>query len=121
MSRTSEAPGFSRRRFFGAAAASVAAGQLGLLGFLRRLPAMTATLVEVDERAGTEHEHADAGLRPFRVNVPDAELTDLRNRVKATRWPDRETVGDDTQGVRLATVKALARYWGTDYDWRKVE
>jgi pimeloyl-ACP methyl ester carboxylesterase len=55
------------------------------------------------------------------VNVSDAELVDLRNRVKATRWPDRETVSDDTQGVRLATVKALARHWAGDYDWRKVE
>jgi pimeloyl-ACP methyl ester carboxylesterase len=60
-------------------------------------------------------------IRPFHVNVPEAELTDLRRRVEATRWPDRETVGDASQGVQLATTQALARYWATDYDWRKVE
>ena len=60
-------------------------------------------------------------IRPFYVNVPEAELTDLRRRIEATRWPDRETVGDASQGVQLATAQALARYWATDYDWRKVE
>jgi pimeloyl-ACP methyl ester carboxylesterase len=56
---------------------------------------------------------------PFHVNVPEAELTELRRRIKATKWPERET--DATQGVPLATIQALARYWATDYDWRKVE
>jgi pimeloyl-ACP methyl ester carboxylesterase len=60
-------------------------------------------------------------LRPFQVNVPEAELTELRRRVNATKWPERETVTDATQGVQLATMQALARYWGTEYDWRKVE
>jgi len=60
-------------------------------------------------------------IRPFHVNVPEAELTDLRSRINATKWPDRELVADATQGVQLATVQALARYWATDYDWRKVE
>src|SRR5450432_2789434 len=60
-------------------------------------------------------------IRPFHSTVPEAELTDLRRRIEATRWPDRETVGDATQGVQLATTQALARYWATDYDWRKVE
>jgi pimeloyl-ACP methyl ester carboxylesterase len=60
-------------------------------------------------------------MRPFQVDVPEAELTELRRRIKATVWPDRETVTDATQGVQLATVQALARYWATDYDWRKVE
>jgi len=60
-------------------------------------------------------------LRPFRVEVPEAELTELRSRINATRWPDRETVTDQSQGVQLATMQALARYWGTEYDWRKVE
>jgi pimeloyl-ACP methyl ester carboxylesterase len=60
-------------------------------------------------------------IRPFRVNVPEAEITELRNRIKATRWPDRETVTDQSQGVQLATIQALARYWATEYDWRKVE
>jgi pimeloyl-ACP methyl ester carboxylesterase len=68
-------------------------------------------------RTGTDN----AALRSFHVNVPEAELTELRRRVNATRWPERETVTDDSQGVQLATVQALARYWGKDYDWRKVE
>jgi pimeloyl-ACP methyl ester carboxylesterase len=60
-------------------------------------------------------------IRPFHVDVPEEELTELRRRINATRWPDRETVTDQSQGVQLATMQALARYWGTEYDWRKVE
>ncbi|HVI08530.1 MAG TPA: epoxide hydrolase, partial [Candidatus Binatia bacterium] len=60
-------------------------------------------------------------IRPFHVNVSETELTELRRRINATRWPDRETVPDQTQGVQLATVQALARYWATEYDWRKCE
>ena len=60
-------------------------------------------------------------IRPFRVNVPEAELTDLRTRINATKWPERETVSDASQGVQLATIQALAKYWGNEYDWRKVE
>src|SRR5216683_4945314 len=60
-------------------------------------------------------------IRPFRVNVPEAELTELRRRINATKWPERETVTDASQGVQLATTQALARYWATDYDWRPCE
>jgi pimeloyl-ACP methyl ester carboxylesterase len=60
-------------------------------------------------------------IRPFRVNVPEADLVDLRRRVMATRWPDRETVADDSQGVQFATIQKLAKYWSTGYDWRKGE
>jgi len=61
-------------------------------------------------------------VRPFpQLNVPEAELTDLRRRINATRWPENETVTDDSQGVRLAMMQELARYWGTGYDWRKCE
>src|SRR6266568_1210696 len=60
-------------------------------------------------------------IRPFRVNVPEAELTELRRRINATKWPERETVTDASQGVQLATIQALARYWATEYDWRKIE
>ena len=64
----------------------------------------------------------EQAIRAFPVaSVPEAELTDLRNRINATRWPERETVTDATQGVQLATMQALARYWATDYDWRKCE
>jgi pimeloyl-ACP methyl ester carboxylesterase len=64
---------------------------------------------------------ADTSIRPFRVRIPDAALTDLRHRLQATRWPTKELVGDRSQGVQLATLKALVRYWATDYDWRKAE
>ena len=60
-------------------------------------------------------------IRPFHVNFPEAELTELRRRINATRWPERETVTDASQGVQLATIQKLARYWATEYDWRKVE
>ena len=60
-------------------------------------------------------------IRPFQVNVPDAELAELRRRIEATRWPKRETVEDASQGVQLATIQKLARYWATEHDWRKVE
>jgi len=62
-----------------------------------------------------------ASIRPFRVNIPEADLIELRRRVAATRWPEKETVNDQSQGVQLATIQALARYWTTDYDWRKCE
>src|SRR5262249_55689465 len=60
-------------------------------------------------------------IRPFHVNFPDTDLAELRRRVKATRWPDKETVADATQGVQLATMQKLANYWATQHDWRKVE
>jgi pimeloyl-ACP methyl ester carboxylesterase len=60
-------------------------------------------------------------IHPFHVKVPEAELTDLRTRINATKWPEQETVADATQGVQLATIQALARYWATEYDWRKIE
>jgi hypothetical protein len=64
---------------------------------------------------------AGATIRPFHVNVPEGELTELRKRINATRWPEQETVNDASQGVKLATIQKLARYWATDYDWRKCE
>jgi|SRR5579862_822736 len=61
-------------------------------------------------------------IRPFpRLNVPEADLADLRRRVNATKWPERELVADASQGVQLATAQKLAKYWATEYDWRKVE
>ncbi len=64
---------------------------------------------------------SDSSIRPFRVDFPDEEVAELRRRVNATRWPERETVTDDSQGVRLAVMQELARYWATGYDWRKCE
>src|SRR6185295_15702088 len=63
----------------------------------------------------------DDAIRPFRVEVPEADLAELRRRIAATRWPDRETVDDQSQGAQLAKLQELVRYWGTDYDWRKCE
>jgi pimeloyl-ACP methyl ester carboxylesterase len=60
-------------------------------------------------------------IRPFHINVPEEDLVDLRRRLVATRWPEKETVDDDSQGVPLATLQELVRYWQTEYDWRKVE
>ena len=64
---------------------------------------------------------SDDAIRPFRFNAPEDQLVDLRRRLAATRWPDRETVAGDSQGVPLAAMQDLARYWATDYDWRKIE
>jgi pimeloyl-ACP methyl ester carboxylesterase len=75
---------------------------------------------EADMSVMTE-KSAGATIRPFYVNVPDAELTELRRRINATKWPERETVTDASQGVQLATIQELARYWVTDYDWRTCE
>jgi pimeloyl-ACP methyl ester carboxylesterase len=72
---------------------------------------------EVARKTGRDN----TAVRPFRVGFSDAELNDLRRRIKATRWPERETVTDDSQGVRLALMQALAQHWATDYDWRKCE
>src|SRR2546421_3130390 len=74
-------------------------------------------MAELREQTGSDR----AAIRPFRVNVPEAELTELRRRINATKWPDRETVPDASQGVQLTTIHRLARYWGTEYDWRKIE
>jgi pimeloyl-ACP methyl ester carboxylesterase len=71
--------------------------------------------------AETTQSTDKGAIRPFSVSVPEAELAELRRRVQATKWPERETVADATQGVQLATVQALARYWATEYDWRKIE
>ena len=87
----------------------------GLLGATAAMAA--SSLIPANVSAATE----DTTIRPFRVNVPEEELINLRRRVAATRWPDPETVTDDSQGVPLATMQELARYWATDYDWRKVE
>ena len=74
-------------------------------------------MTQVTQQTGKDK----TAIRPFQVNVAEAELTELRRRVHATKWPDRETVTDQTQGPQLATLKKLADYWEKEYDWRKVE
>jgi pimeloyl-ACP methyl ester carboxylesterase len=78
---------------------------------------MTDIMTEVPQQSGSD----TPDVRPFRVSFPDADLQELRRRIEATKWPERETVPDDSQGVQLATMQELARYWATEYDWRKVE
>ena len=103
----------SRRRFVSVAAAAVAAGSLSQLAFAETNQAIT----EVAPATGGER----TAIRRLRVHVPESQLIDLRRRIKATRWPDRETVTDNSQGVPLAMIQELARHWTTDYDWRKCE
>ena len=64
---------------------------------------------------------ADAAVRPFRIEFPQDAIDDLRRRIKATRWPEQETVADDSQGVPLQTMQDLLRYWGTEFDWSACE
>jgi pimeloyl-ACP methyl ester carboxylesterase len=78
---------------------------------------MTPTAIATDFDQTTD----TTAIRPFRVNVPESELAELRRRILATRWPERETVADASQGVQLETTQKLARYWATDYDWRTIE
>ena len=101
----------SRRHFVGVAAAALAAGSLSRLAFADTF----STVGTVTEPANGDK----TALRPFRVHVPEAQLVDMRRRIKATRWPDRETVPDESQGIQLATIQGLAQYCATGYDWRK--
>jgi pimeloyl-ACP methyl ester carboxylesterase len=71
--------------------------------------------------AASQPQAGSTAIRPFLVNVPEKDLADLRQRIAATRWPDRETVTDQSQGVQLAKLQELVRYWGSGYDWRKLE
>jgi pimeloyl-ACP methyl ester carboxylesterase len=93
-----------RRRLLGAAAMGIA-----VAGAASLLPAHPASAAEGD------------AIRPFHIGFPEEALVDLRRRIAATRWPERETVTDQSQGVQLATIQKLARYWQTDHDWRKIE
>ena len=74
-----------------------------------------------DTATETTTTRNDESIRPFHVHVPQEQLDDLRRRIAETRWPDKETVNDQSQGIQLARVQELVRYWGTDYDWRKAE
>ncbi len=94
----------NRFRFVSSSAFGLAAASFGMLG-------------SAQVRAADSSE----SIRPFHVNFPESDLVDLRRRIAATRWPDRETVSDSSQGVQLATMQLLAQHWATDYDWRKIE
>jgi len=97
---------------------SEASPLLNRRGFLASSASVGASgLFATSARAAAENSL----IRPFHINVPDEALVDLRRRIGATRWPERETVTDESQGVQLATMQVLAHYWATDYKWRKVE
>ena len=81
------------------------------------MEASASTNSSVNSDAGSGQDE----IRPFTVDIPQEQLDDLRRRIAATQWPERETVGDSSQGVPLQTMQELARYWATDYDWRKCE
>ncbi|MET8647689.1 epoxide hydrolase [Streptomyces sp. NPDC004675] len=108
MSETSQRR--SRREFMSLSAAAMTVATTGAFGPLSGTPSATS---------GSARE--SARIRPFRVHVEERELAELRRRIIATRWPDRETVHDQSQGVQLATMQELARYWGTAYNWRTIE
>ncbi|MFC0807151.1 epoxide hydrolase family protein [Ensifer sp. P24N7] len=82
---------------------------------LREASAAETTLVS------SKNQQADESIRPFEIHVPQSQLDDLRKRIANTRWPDKETVGDISQGIQLQRVQELIRYWGSEYDWRKAE
>ena len=89
----------------------------------RELLAATAAAGAFSMLPGTLRAATTGGetIRPFSVNFPQERIAELRRRIAATQWPERETVTDTSQGVQLAPMQELARYWATDYDWRKVE
>ena len=88
----------------------------------RQLLAVSVAALAVGTLSGTLRTATAADtIRPFTVNIPQAEIDDLRRRIAATRWPDKETVADQSQGVQLAKLKPLVEYWGSGYDWRKTE
>ena len=101
----------------------VAVGALVLLSAATNAQTVSSAVASAkashDGKAAVSSE--DTAIRPFHVKVPQVALDDLRRRLAATRWPDRETVSDQSQGVQLAKFQELIRYWGEDYDWRKVE
>ncbi len=106
----------SRRRFLTASAT------MSAMGFAVSVSADALGAVAEQASGGGSGPAADpTAIRPFRYKAPESELVDLRRRVQATRWPERELVNDITQGVQLATTRKLADYWATGYDWRKVE
>jgi pimeloyl-ACP methyl ester carboxylesterase len=112
----------NRCEFVNKATIGLAAVQLGVLGCARS--SSTANSSERNGSMTQVHEPTAGGstaIRQFRINIPESELVELRRRIVATRWPDRETVSDQSQGVQLATIQELVTYWGSGYDWRKIE
>ena len=102
-------------------AASIAAATISLVAAVAPSYAQTADAYTSSPSVKARVTGADQSIRPFHIKIPQEALTDLRRRIAATQWPERETVSDATQGVQLATMRKLAHYWESNYDWRKVE
>jgi pimeloyl-ACP methyl ester carboxylesterase len=117
----SEKINHQRRRFLGIAAMTIATTQLGRFGSANAQSSKVNPKETTMTQLGTMQSTDTSAIRPFDFNVPQETLDDLRRRIAATQWPEKETVTDQSQGVQLATMQKLARYWATDYDWRKVE
>jgi pimeloyl-ACP methyl ester carboxylesterase len=130
----------SRRRFLSTAAMALGTAELSPAAFAKRGGApgiglwSTSANTDLAANSGVQTVMTPSGssvafssgtsstaIRPFHVDVPEKQLVDLRQRLAATRWPGRETVSDQSQGVPLATMQELVRYWGNEYDWRKAE
>jgi pimeloyl-ACP methyl ester carboxylesterase len=110
-----------RRRFLGIVAMTVATTQLGRFGSAIAQSSQTKSKDTATTQPGTVESTDTTAIRPFHIKFRQEALVDLRRRIAATRWPEKETVADQSQGVQLTTIHELARYWATDYDWRKVE
>jgi len=98
-------------------AIAAATASLAFAGYVQPARAVDAT----PKAVATKAANADESIRPFKVHVPQAQLDELRKRIAATRWPDKELVNDGSQGIQTAQIQELVRYWGTTYDWRKAE
>jgi hypothetical protein len=83
--------------------------------------ALTLQSTLSDAQGGSSANKIGEQILPYKVHFSDADLADLKRRILATKWPDREIVKDASQGVQLTTMQKLAKYWATEYDWRKVE
>ena len=101
--------------------ATVAGGGLAILAAAKPSPPESSMTNMMTTRSDAVREAAPEAIRSFTVNVPEGDLTDLRRRLADTRWPDKETVADASQGAQLANLKELVSYWGSGYDWRKAE
>jgi pimeloyl-ACP methyl ester carboxylesterase len=106
-----------RQKPIASRASAIAVGSFMMLPVVTMQEAYAADAPLVGTTTATQ----DASIRPFKIEVPQAQLDDLRKRIALTRWPDKETVDDISQGIQLDRVQKLVKYWGTDYDWRKAE
>lgn len=121
MTQSKNAPDAADRTAINGGDGGAHHGRLRALAVTAAAGAFGLALLAPDGLISTATAVAPDSIRPFQARVSDADIADLRKRIAATRWPDEETVSDQSQGVQLAKIKPLIQYWGTDYDWRKAE